>query len=115
MNLQKLSKQGVSYSDIVAELKAEYPKMTKSTLAMAAHPEEYGVKLLPKCEAAIKAKYLPPPAPKPKPSAHRITISLDNEAYTALTVGSNRAKLTVSGYISAILKGDACVEGEEEK
>lgn len=83
--------------EIIATLRTKFPKFQKSTLCMVRHPEDYGCVL---SEDAVQTLYniypdlemAQKPSSKVKPAsrksvtkrkkAHRLTVRLDDEAYS---------------------------------
>ena len=74
-----LAQNGLTNKEVVELLSPHFPKLSKATLAMVNHPENYGIQLTPKAWS-----YLPPlPRPQKKISrkkkAQRIVLYLDRE------------------------------------
>lgn len=104
MTIEKLKQtQGLTNDDIVNIIREDYPKFNKSTLSMAMHPEDYGVKLLPKCSKGLNAKFSQNKPPQAKIENNRLNLRLDSEILSQVKYLSLSANKSVSEIVNAIL------------
>lgn len=104
MTIEKLKQtQGLTNDDIVNIIREEYPKFNKSTLSMAMHPQDYGVKLLPKCSKGLNAKFSQNKPLQAKIENNRLNLRLDLEILSQLKSLSLSRDMTVSALVNEIL------------
>ena len=68
--------------EIIATLTEKYPKFSKVTASMIAHPERYGVCLTKEAEAYLKKTYPEKrKAPTKRAKSNRVAVRLDDWEY----------------------------------
>ena len=67
--------------EIIATLTKKYPKFSKVTASMVAHPERYGVCLTPEAKAYLKEMHPEIKKPCHRSKGNRVSVRLDDWSY----------------------------------